>query len=85
MSAPTFTHVARAPDVDQRYPGQRWFTSPSGTVTVYRHGGDDHAELTVRHEVGRLRADLSPAELLDLARALIDAAADVGADMGAQA
>lgn len=52
---------------------------------MYRHGGDGRAELTIRHNVGSLRADLSPAELLDLARALIDAAADVGADMGAQA
>lgn len=95
-----FVHTPRPADVPDGHPRQRYFGAPGraaiGIVTsdgtearVLRWSGEPHAEVGLR--VGRLGPSsaqvtlaLNAAELRELARRLIDAAADIEADVDAE-
>jgi hypothetical protein len=88
----TFTHEPAAPSVPADHPTQRYFCGEqvalcgsrwvSDVARVYRFAGDAAARLDLRTPFNgkchaEVTADLTPPELRELARRLLDAAHDI--------
>lgn len=94
----TFTHAPRLPTVPADFSGQRYyaaneFAAVAGVPTC-RDGvrvqtmgfvGESHASITIITDHGRLAAELLPEQARELARCLIDAAADIEAEQAQRA
>lgn len=92
MNATPFTHTPRPPRLGETYAYQRYFgdrvesSAPDliSYARVYRKNGDTCAEVSLRtiseRSGAELRIDLPPAALRELARCLIDGAADIEAE-----
>jgi hypothetical protein len=89
--AQQFTHTAKPPQIPDSHPHQRWFKR-RGDDTMGHHicrmADDDTVDLSTHIHIGgssaSTRAQLTADECEELARALLDAAADLRAHTAAE-
>ena len=90
-----FTHTPRPPEIppEDQFSNQRYYHDSDrvihnvafGTLTeVFRFADETSAKVSIRCRSGEMAARLTSAELYELARRCIDAAADIEAEGGAR-